>query len=44
MVKLVGVPREGAGRAERGRRPTAGLWAKMRVQNLSLSLSLSLAP
>ena len=40
MVKLVGVPREGAGRAERGRRPTAGLGAKMRVQK-SLSLSLS---
>jgi len=39
MIKLVGVPREGAGRAERGRRPTAGLQAKMRVQK-SLSLSL----
>ena len=45
MAWLVGTPRERAGRAERGRRPTAGL----RVQNadaeskhISLSLSLLL--
>ena len=52
MVKLVGVPREGAGRAERGRRPTAGLGAKMRVQkcwrkkanSLSLNFITRVAP
>ena len=41
----MGTPREGAGRAERGRRPTAGLGrsAADAESKLSLSLSLSLS-
>ena len=46
MALLVGAPREGGGRAERGRRPTAGFerskCRRKKANSLSLSLSLSL--